>query len=254
MALLTDGPGPAIADLQAHDSSILDTARTEGIDLNKKIEIARRELDMELSVFLLRSGDGVVRSLNGDVDLRKIVVTAGLERWHVLKALAATYCDAYNSQLNDRFLGRWKHYDKLAREAGEALVEVGVGVARDPVSRPTLVTVSAAGPAGGDVVWEIQASWRNAFGASSAPSDRVAYLANSGTQPVIQVSDAPAAASGWDIYVGVNGAPPQRQNASMLLLNSVWQVAGTGLVGGPPASPGQTPDYFVRRSRVLSRG
>jgi hypothetical protein len=254
MALLTDGPGPAIADLQAHDSSILDTARTEGIELTKKIEVARRELDVELSVFLLRSGDGVVRSLNGDIDLRKVVVTAGLERWHVLKSLAATYCDAYNSQLNDRFLGRWKHYDKLSREAGEALFEVGVGVVRDPVARPSVPTVTAAGPAGGSAVWTIQVAYRNAFGGFSASSDAVHYLASAGTQPVIRVSGAPAAAAGWDVYIGVDSAVPQRQNASMLALNVAWQVAGSGPTGGPLASPGQTPDYFVRRSRVLPRG
>lgn len=254
MALLTDGPVAEIADLQAYDSSILDTARNEGIGLDKKIEVAQRKLELELSVFLLRMGGEGLMSLNGQAELRKVVVTAGLERWHVLETLAAVYCDAYNSQLNDRYLGRWKEYARLAEQTAEMVREVGVGVVRDPLPRPSAPVVTASGAPGADITYAIQFAWRSASGASSAASPVAHYSVLDGAQPVVSVADAPANASGWDVYVSIAGDPPLKQNLGAIPVGSSWTMPGTGLVAGLPAASGQTPDYYVRRSRVLPRG
>lgn len=254
MALLTDGPVADIAGLQAYDSSILETARTEGIGLDKKIEVAQRKLELEISVFLLRMGDEGLVSLSGQAELGKVVVTAGLERWHVLETLAAVYGDAYNSQLNDRYLGRWKEYARLAEQTAEMVREVGIGVVRDPLPRPAQPAVTAGGSPGPDATYTIQTVWRSASGASSAASAAALYAAGSGSVPSIAVSGAPASASGWDVFVGVDGAVPVKQNAGVIPLNSSWTLPPGGPVAGLPAGSGQAPDYYVRRSRVLRRG
>lgn len=254
MALLTDGPISAITGLQAHDSSILDTARTEGIDLDKKIELAQQELEIELSVFLLRAGDGTVLTLNGGVDLRKAVVTAAIERWHIMKTLAATYCDAYSSQLNDRYLSRWTHYAQQAHIAGEAVMELGVGVVRDPLPRPAAPSVTASGTPGEPVVWEFQMAWRGLYGTLGAPSEKSVYSVAAGSRPVVQPPAAPPSAIGWDVFAALAGSQARQQNTTMLTPGSSWMVPATGLVDGALAGPGQVPDYFVRRSRVLPRG
>lgn len=254
MALLTDGPVAEIADLQAYDSSILDTARNEGIGLDKKIEVAQRKLELELSVFLPRMGGEGLIAPNGQVELRKVVVTAGLERWHVLETLAAVYCDAYNSQLNDRYLGRWKEYARLAEQTAELVREVGVGIVRDPLPRPAAPEVAAAGAAGADVTYAIQVAWRSASGGSSAASPVTYYSAADGAQPAVSAPGAPENAAGWDVYVSIAGSVPLKQNIGAIPAGTSWTLPGTGLVPGLPASSGQTPDYYVRRSRVLPRG
>lgn len=254
MALLTDGPVAEVADLQAYDSSILDTARNEGIGLDKKIEVAQRKLELEISMFLLRTGGEESISLNGQAELRKVVITAGLERWHVLETLAAVYCDAYNSQLNDRYLGRWKEYARLADQTAEMVREVGVGVVRDPLPRPEAPQVTASGAPGADVTYAIQVAWRSASGASSAASPVALYSATEGIQPAVSAEGAPANAAGWDVYVSVAGSLPVKQNLGAIPVGSTWTMPGTGLVPGLPAGSGQSPDYYVRRSRVLPRG
>ncbi len=254
MALLTDGPVSTAADLQAHDSSILDTARTEGIDLEAKIAIAQRELELQISVFLLRMGDGGTMGPAGEPDLRKVVVTAGVERWHALLTLAAVYRDAHGSQLNDRYLARWQQFAKLASETADLAMETGIGAVRAPIGRPSAPTVSGSGVAAPGISYEIAVAWRSAFGSTSAASAAAIHDGANGAFPVVSVTGAPPDAAGWDVFAALAGGVPTRQNAAILSPGSAWTLPDTGLVNGPPAAPGQSPDYYVRRSRGLRRG
>lgn len=254
MALLTDGAVTDIAGLQAYDSSILDTARIEGIDLDKKIEVAQRKVELELSVFLLRMGEEGLLSFNGQPELGKVVVTAGLERWHALETLAAVYGDAYNSQLNDRYLGRWKEYVRLAEQTAEMVREVGVGIVRDPLPRPDAPSVIPGGTSGVDATYAIRTVWRSANGPSSAASPAWLYSAAGGAEPTVDAGDAPVNAAGWDVYIGVDGGVALKQNSGVIPVGVLWTVPAQGPISGLPAGPGQTPDYYVRRGRVLRRG
>jgi len=64
----------------------------------------------------------------------------------------------------------------------------------------------------------------------------------------------PTAAVGWNVYVGVNGAPPARQNAAALPLNMTWTAPATGFGAGAAAPWGQQPDSFVLDPQRQWRG
>ena len=96
MALLVDGELSSVEDLQTQDSAVLEVAHGEGIDLGRKLELAKREIEIEVEALLRRSGTG---------RLEEVVATLAMGRWHALLTLAMVYRDAYFSQLNDRFGG-----------------------------------------------------------------------------------------------------------------------------------------------------
>ena len=74
--------------------------------------LAQNEIANELLLFLLRrlpvrDFQWNQRRVRGTSD---VVVTAPLKLWHVQKTIAMVYRDAYNNQLNDRYLNKWNEY------------------------------------------------------------------------------------------------------------------------------------------------
>lgn len=128
MALFVDGNITSLQDLKAHETSILDMASSEGIDLGSKLTLAQDELAIELSDFLRCNGDGRI-----GVELENVTLTAALRRWHCLHTLALTFRDAYHNQLNDRYRGKYECYTALAQDAAQRVFAGGVGMAATPV-------------------------------------------------------------------------------------------------------------------------
>ena len=139
MALFTDGLVAGLLDLRAYESGILDVANTEGLSLTDKLQIAQRELAIDLTSFLLRHGV----SLGAGRELSTVAVTEPLLHAHVLMTLAHIYRDAYNSQLNERFKSKWREYVQLADRAFRQLIETGVGIVGSPLAKPQAPTASA---------------------------------------------------------------------------------------------------------------
>ena len=144
MALFTDGSLSTMLDLQTNESAILTVASTAGIDLAGKMALAQADLTNHILKFLLRrsqypEAQWTQRRIRGVSD---VVVTAPLKQWHVHKTLAFVYRDVYNSQANDRFLGKWKEYEQLARQSCDNYFQVGVGIVADPLSKPSSLLVS----------------------------------------------------------------------------------------------------------------
>ena len=135
MALFTDGPISDAVDLQRYENDILNVATTEGIDLGAKIVLAQQDLANQVILFLLRrwplrqSPFGVRRGR----EVNDVVVTGPIRQWHVHKTLALVYRDAYNNQLNDRYQGKWKEYEQLAKASENTYFQIGVGLVADPV-------------------------------------------------------------------------------------------------------------------------
>ena len=144
MALFTDGLVAGLLDLRAYESGILDVANAEGLSLTDKLQIAQREISIDLTSFLLRHGV----SLGPGRELSSVVVTEPLLHTHVLMTLAHVYRDAYNSQLNERFKSKWREYVQLADRGFRQLLETGVGIVGAPLSKPSPAVatfVSASG-------------------------------------------------------------------------------------------------------------
>jgi hypothetical protein len=249
VALVMDGAISTVDDLRALDSAILETSTGEGIDLTNKLRVAEEALHLELAVFLLRAANQNGVSGPG-VNLGSVAVTAPLRRWHSLRTLVEVYSDAYNSQFNDRYLGKWKHYSKLTRETSDLLFDYGVGIIGNPVPRAPKPAVTA-GPSGGAIgQFYVRTAWRGPFGASGALSETVGFAAPDGERFIVDPGVAPAGVTGFDVYAGADETALTRQNSSPILAGSTWTLPPAGLVTGPAPLADQKPDHYIRRNRA----
>jgi hypothetical protein len=248
MALFTDGSISTIADLLGYESAILDVAKTEGIDLTTKLRLAGEELAVEFAAFLARDHSG--RRLD------QIVVTEALHKWHTFLALALTYRDAYNRQLNDRYEGKWKEYEKRAVWAAAALYQAGVGIVSDPMERAEAPEISMAPSTLAGATYFVSVTWTGRGDAEGAPSEVAGFSAPDGSALVVRAIDPPSNATGWNVYAGLTANDLRLQNASPIALNQVWTEPASGLTQGRAAGQGQQPETFVRDSaqRVFDRG
>ena len=249
MALVMDGSISTVEDLRALDSAILDTSIGENIDLTNKLQVAEDAVQLELAVFLLRAANQNGVSGPG-VDLGNVVVTNPLRRWHSLRTLVEVYSDAYNSQFNDRYLGKWKHYSKLTRETSDLLFDYGVGVVGNPVPRapkPSLTEGAAGGPV---TQYHVRIAWRGRLGATGALSDPSVYSATNGELIYVAADPAPADVIGFHVYAGEAPESLTRQNSAPVAAGQIWAMPPSGLTLGAPFTAGQKPDHYIRRNRA----
>src|SRR5690349_1029557 len=155
--LFTDGPILTIQDLREHDNLVLDVASTEAIELSSKLAVAQRDLGYDLLSFLTGAGVGI--------ELSKVVVTNELRDLLAAHTLAAVYRDAYNTHLNDRYLGRWKEFAKTSERGLMRLLANGVGIAAAPTPRaeaPVVETIDSGGMSEGS--YSVQIVWQHLAG------------------------------------------------------------------------------------------
>lgn len=252
MALFSDGIISSIADLTDQDSSLLDVADTEGINLTTKLALAQEEVGMELISLLERSRSG--RPGGQAVNLAHIAVTAPMRLWHTFQTLSLIYRDAYYSQLNDRYRGKWDEYKSQAKWARTKLLEIGVGIVLDPLPRantPILASVPAAGQGG---TYYVSIAFLNAQGEEGAPSTVADTVVPDGYALSIQAAASASNVRHWNAYVGTDPADLQLQNASPLVMSAALVYSEiTASVGRRPGS-GQAPNFVRPLPRLLQRG
>lgn len=244
MALLVDGELSTLEDLECQDSGVMQVAHSEGIDLNRKLQLARREIEIEVEGLLRRADSG---------RMEEVVVTGAMSRWHALLTLAMVYRDAYFSQLNDRFGGRWQAYLKEAHEAGRRVLEGGVGLTTMPLRRPTGVDAALGMGDAAPRVYYLRASWVNEFGEESAASPVAMVEAVSPHSLTVRPEGPGAGAAGWHVYAGFGPEQVQRQTVNPLSLGQDWQAPGGPLADGPRPSEGQEAQRYVAWRRLLRR-
>jgi len=251
MALFTDSNICTTEDLRQYESSILDVASTEGIELAAKLKLAQREIGVAITAFLLEHEAGVTYAR----DLSSVVVTDALAQWLSLQSLALIYRDVYNVQNNDRYLGKWKEYERLAEAASARFYQVGVGITGDPVAQSSLPDCGSVG--GGTLplsTYYVQTAWQSAFGNVGAPSEALPVTTDPGTLLTVKAVRPPANAVGWFAYAGQSEDEMRRQSATTLAIGTTWTLPVGGLGGGFDGVAGQVPDFFVTRSSALRRG
>jgi hypothetical protein len=129
MALFVDGNITGLQELKAQESSILDVASNEGLDLQTKLDVAQVEIALELEDFLRQNyGERIPR-----MTVEHVVLDSGLRRWHCLYTLMLAFRDACHSQLNDRYRAKFELYRDLADDAGKRALSRGLGVVENPV-------------------------------------------------------------------------------------------------------------------------
>jgi hypothetical protein len=255
MALFTDGPISSAQDLQEYDSSVLNVANAEGIDVAVKVTLAQQDLANELMLFLFRRApfrdhQPNVRRSQG---LSDVVVTEALQQWHVHETLALVYRDAYYNQLNNRYQGKWNEYEQLAKASSRTYFQLGVGVVAEPIPMapaPGLSTVPGSGAA---ETFYVAATWVNAAGQEGAASDDARLSTAAGQDLVVTLTGPPQIAVGWNVYVGLSPSTPTLQNDIPLVLGNSWTMTGPLSPGAAPTT-GQPPAWFIVDHRVIERG
>jgi hypothetical protein len=249
MALFTDGNISALADLRTYESAILDLAGAEGIDAVAKLEVAQREIGIELTPFLVQRGVTTAQR-----DLSCVVVTEPLAHAHALRTLALIYRDAYQSQLSDRYEGKWRAYVKLAQEAMRKLFDHGVGVLCCPLPRPAAPVLSTlySGLLPARTL-SVRIAWAGG-GDTSAPSQPESWQMGPGTRAVLRAPKAPKRAAGWLVYAGAAEQSCSLQTETPLATDQVWTEPSTGLRTDLMPWPEQGPDFFVVNRREWMRG
>lgn len=254
MALFTDGPPATVGDLKRHESSILEAARSEGIDLQTKLELAAEEVGDEILTFLLgREERDPHAGRRRAMGLKSVAATQTVRRWHALHTLAMVYRDAYNSQLNDRFEGKWREYARLAAAAGRQAFEIGIGVVRDPVERASSPEAGWTAGSNASETYYLRVSWVDGAGREGAASLVTTYETPAGSQLTVKAVNAPANAAGWNVFAGSSASTLAQQNGALLSPGETWTLAG-GLAAGRAPGEGQAPDVFVVWETVLRRG
>jgi hypothetical protein len=257
MALFTDGPINGAMDLQNYENSILSVANAEQIDLAGKSSLAQSEVATELLLFLLRrcrqpdfQWSVTTRQSMGVGD---IFVTDPLRRWHAHKTLALVYRDAYNNQLNDRYQGKWKEYEQLAKASAESFFQIGVGIISGPISKAALPVLTAVPGNGSAATYYVAVAWVNQTGQAGSPSDVAQINASTGEQLMVAAMNPPPSAAGWNAYIGKAPDATSLQNSSLIAIGATWTLA-TVLRQGALPGQGQQPTWFLVDQRLIERG
>ena len=248
MALFVDGNPSQITDLANYESSIVEVAATEGIDLSAKLTIASLEVGLELQRFLTQELGG------RQFTLSNVALTDGVKQWHTLLALAATYRDAHFQQLNDRHKQKWKEYEKLAKAAGQMVRDTGIGLVFYPLPRPVQPLLGQLAGTQPARTYYVRVSWVDTNGAESSASEAAAITTQEGTALTVRAIGAPAAAVGWNLFVGLLDDQTKKQNNAPLALGATWTLPSTGLTDGGEPGSGQTAEHYLRHVPVLQRG
>ncbi|HKW96953.1 MAG TPA: hypothetical protein VJN43_04425 [Bryobacteraceae bacterium] len=263
MPLFTDGLISTLEQLAAQDSAVLDIASTENIDVTAKLSLAQEEVGLELTAAASRSRFGFSPSagwwpgcgLSSQLlQLNYVVVTPPLRLWHTFHTLALVYRDAYNNQLNDRYLGKWTEYKTLAKWATELLFQIGVGFVSDPipVAQPPVVLVTSGSFQA--TTYFVQASWLNSRGEEGVASPVVSVIAPDQSTIQATIPGPPSNIKAWNIYAGRSVDFISLQAGCPLGLNEVWTLPPSGLSLGKGPARGQDPSFFRPISRYLQRG
>jgi hypothetical protein len=255
MALFVDGPVCTIEDLTDQDSGLLGIAQTNGINVATKLRLAQEEIGTELQLWLDKPKPSA-GMLWGPPALRvgQIVATAPLRRWETMRSLALVYRDAYFSQLVDRYQAKWQEFNKLAGDARESFIAIGMGVVADPLpqARPPLLAGSPAPQSGGTFYASV--AWVNAAGQEGAASAASSILITDGNLMTVTAVDPPKNAAGFNIYGGTDPYATTLQNEAALPVGVTYlYVPGHALQGRRPGA-GQAPDFIHPMVRTWSRG
>ncbi len=257
MALLTDGSPNTPADLTVYESAILNVAAAEAIDLGVKLALATEEISEDVLEILLdhtRSYDPQ-STVRRQIGVSDVVVTPQMKRWHALHTLEIVYRDAFNNQLNDRYLPKWQEYRRLSANARSHTAMFGIGLVNTPIpeaAAPALSATAAAGTA--TAIYYVAITWVAANGEEGAPSPVTAYETGAGMTLVAAGVNPPAVATGFNVYAGLSATSLALQNASPVPAGQSFVMPATGLSAGRAPGDGQTPDVYVTGGPTLRRG
>src|SRR5256885_14997876 len=108
--LLMDGSPNDTEALRVYESSILEVAHSESIDLDIKLGLALEEISEDVLDVLLAHSPETFPFARRTRGVSDVVVTPQLKRWHAVHTLEVFYRDTFNNQLNDRYQAKAQEY------------------------------------------------------------------------------------------------------------------------------------------------
>jgi len=225
------------------------------IDLGVKLGLATEEIAQDVLGFLLDHAGadphGVGRRNIGTAD---VVITRQLKRWHALHALEIVYRDAFNNQLNDRYQPKFLEYQKLARNAREQNFHFGVGLVLIPIPQAQPPAFSAVPGPFPETTYYARASWLGPSGQEGEASEMTTYDSPAGSLPVLQMTNPPPGATGFNVYLGLTPDTLALQTPTPVALGQSFTLPGTGLAAGEAPGDGQMADTYLSGGWLLQRG
>ena len=256
MSLFVDGTISQIPELTEFESSLADVAATESIDLSAKLNVAKLELSLEIQKFLLQQQPESTSGFDvgSPIGIQNVVVTEALKQWHALQAIAATYRDAYNQQLNDRYKGKFTEYATLAARAAEVAFSIGIGISNRPIAKPDkpIVTQTVGTHLAG--TWYVATSWISQQGVEGSPSNPAVLTIGDGSSLKVAVTRPPENVAGWNVYLGPSDIDLHRQNDTPLQPANEWLLPNSIVKTQFAPTNGQVADYYLRKRNLLRRG
>jgi hypothetical protein len=259
MALFTDAGVVTLNDLLQYEGTLVQVASDHDINVDTKIQLAMSGIGDRLMLWLLNIGASdpqfVARRMLG---LSTVVVTDPLRRWIVFESLSRIYGEAYNLQLNTRFQGKLTEYQQEARSAADYAFQSGIGIVFNALPEPAMPLVSVQTGTSSAAALYVQTTWVDVKGCESAPSAVNGLILVADSSITVAMAEgsanAPAAAIGWNVYVGVDQSSATRQTLTPQQIGSTWQLPASGIISGNLAGNGQMPNFFIRTSKQILRG
>ena len=258
MALFTDSEVVTLDDLQVYESSLVSVASSHGINVTSKISLSQSAIGDQIMSWLFGVGASDPQWMyRRQLGLSTVVVTPALRRWVSFDALARCFAEAYNTQLNTRFQGKWTEYLNQATEAARFMFSAGLGIVYEALPMPAMPLISVQdGTLQAQSIF-VQTSWVDVSGEESALSPVNGQVLSGAASVAVAMAEdvlsAPTAAIGWNVYASVQTGLT-KQNATPVALGSTWQLPGGGLIQGPAPQNGQHPDYYITLSHQVLRG
>jgi hypothetical protein len=255
--LLTDGNPNDKLDLQRYESAILDVASTEAINLDVKLRLATEELSETVLNVLLDHSDSrmdPLATVRRKIGVSDVVVTPQMKRWHALHTLSVVYRDAFNNQLNDRYLQKVEEYQLLSRNARENTMKFGIGLATIPIPQAQTPALSSAPGSDPATIYYVQLSWVSASGQEGAPSEVTAFETSDPSKLAVAGANPPGVATAFNVYVGFTSNSVTLQTASPIPIGQSFMLTVSGMVTGKAPGTGQAADTYVIGGQTLRRG
>ncbi len=253
--LLTDGIPNTDEDLRIYESTVLDVANTESIDLKIKLKLALEEVSEDILDILLANTSMMSLNQRRMMGVSDVFVTPQLKRWHALHTLEVFYRDTFNNQLNDRYQAKVVEYHELARNARLHTIRFGIGLVAMPIPRAEKPVITYAQAPLLPTVYYIQVAWVSSSGQEGMPSILTTGETVAGAAPVVQAIDPPPNAVGYNVYIGTSPDSLALQNGSTIVpAGGSFTVPDSGLVSGRAPGNGQQPDSYITVGSGFLRG
>jgi len=258
--LLTDGSPNDDESLRVYESGILDVSNTEMIPLKAKLQLALEEISEDvLDVLLDHSAPSDPQATTRrKIGVSDVVVTPQMRRWHAVHTLEVFYRDAFNNQLNTRYQAKINEYQKLAQGARDRTYQYGIGLALTPIPKAQMPVFSFVSGSIAETIYYVQVSWVSANGQMGDASDLTTYDSPAESLPVVTAVNPPAAATGFNVYMGLTAETLMLQNSTPVAVGGSFTLSTsgltTGLVTGSRPGRGQVPDVYVTGGMLLRRG